>query len=60
MGRRTAVQPAAGEGGKKEMIKVLVSDALGDAGIQIFRETAGIDVDVKTGLSPQALKGDNR
>jgi D-3-phosphoglycerate dehydrogenase len=38
------------------MIKVLVSDALGDAGIQIFRETEGIDVDVKTGLAPQALK----
>ena len=38
------------------MIKVLVSDALGDAGIQLFRETEGIDVDVKTGLSPQALK----
>jgi D-3-phosphoglycerate dehydrogenase len=25
-------------------------------GIRIFRETAGINVDVKTGLSPQALK----
>ncbi len=38
------------------MIKVLVSDALGDAGIQMFRETEGINVDVKTGLTPQALK----
>ena len=38
------------------MIKVLVSDALGDAGIELFRETAGIDVDVKTGLSSQALE----
>ena len=38
------------------MIKVLISDALGEAGISLFRETAGIDVDVKTGLSPQALK----
>ncbi|BBO66825.1 D-3-phosphoglycerate dehydrogenase [Desulfosarcina alkanivorans] len=39
------------------MIKVLVSDALGDAGIQIFEETEGIDVDVNTGLSPRELIG---
>lgn len=39
------------------MIKVLVSDALGEAGIQIFRETAGIEVDVRTGLSPLQLEG---
>jgi D-3-phosphoglycerate dehydrogenase len=39
-----------------EMFKVLVSDALGDAGVQLFRETAGIEVDVNTGLSPQELK----
>ncbi|GAB6908000.1 D-3-phosphoglycerate dehydrogenase [Desulfosarcina cetonica] len=38
------------------MFKVLVSDALGDAGIQIFRDQAGIDVEVKTGLAPQELK----
>jgi D-3-phosphoglycerate dehydrogenase len=38
------------------MIKVLVSDALGEAGIELFRETEGIDVDVKTGLSPEELK----
>lgn len=38
------------------MVKVLVSDALGEAGIQIFRETEGVEVDVKTGLSPQELK----
>lgn len=38
------------------MIKVLVSDALGDAGIQMFKETAAIDVDVKTGLSPLELQ----
>ncbi|MEE4113951.1 MAG: hydroxyacid dehydrogenase, partial [Desulfobacteraceae bacterium] len=37
-------------------MKVLVSDALGDAGIQIFRETEGVEVDVKTGLTPQALE----
>lgn len=38
------------------MIKVLVSDALGDAGIQIFKATDGVTVDVKTGLSPDALQ----
>ncbi|WP_155320297.1 phosphoglycerate dehydrogenase [Desulfosarcina alkanivorans] len=38
-------------------MKVLVSDALGDAGIQIFEETEGIDVDVNTGLSPRELIG---
>lgn len=38
------------------MIKVLVSDVLGDAGIQIFREAEGLDVDVKTGLSPDELE----
>ncbi len=38
------------------MIKVLVGDALGDAGVQIFRDAAGIDVDVNTGLSPQELE----
>ena len=38
------------------MFKVLVSDALGEAGIDIFREADGIDVDVKTGLSAQELK----
>ena len=38
------------------MIKVLVSDVLGDAGIQIFQETDGIEVDVNTGLPPEELK----
>ena len=38
------------------MFKVLVSDVLGDAGIQIFQETDGIDVDVNTGLPPEELK----
>lgn len=36
-------------------MKVLVSDNLGDAGIQIFRQEEGIDVDVRTGLSPEEL-----
>ncbi len=37
-------------------MKVLVSDKLGEAGIKIFREEEGIDVEVKTGLKPEELK----
>ncbi len=37
-------------------MKVLVSDPLGEIGIKIFEKTPGIDVDVKTGLSPEQLK----
>jgi len=37
-------------------MKVLVSDNLGDAGIKIFQDEPGIEVDVKTGLEPNALK----
>ncbi len=37
-------------------MKVLVSDKLGEAGIKIFQEEAGIEVDVNTGLSPEELK----
>ncbi len=36
--------------------KVLVSDKLGDAGIQIFEADPEIEVDVKTDLSPEELK----
>jgi len=36
-------------------MKVLVSDNLGEDGIHMFQEAAGIDVDVKTGLEPDAL-----
>jgi D-3-phosphoglycerate dehydrogenase len=46
-------QPTAGTG---EKMKVLVSDNLGEAGIQLFRETGGIEVDVNVGLAPEALK----
>ena len=35
---------------------MLVSDVLGDIGVQMFQETEGIEVDVKTGFSPEALK----
>jgi D-3-phosphoglycerate dehydrogenase len=37
-------------------MKVLVSDNLGEIGIQMFQEAQGIDVDVKTGLAPEELK----
>lgn len=38
------------------MKKVLVSDDLSEFGIKIFQEAEGIEVDVKSGLSPEALK----
>ncbi|MDD5115798.1 MAG: phosphoglycerate dehydrogenase [Candidatus Omnitrophica bacterium] len=38
------------------MIKVLVSDALSDEGLKIFRESKELTVDVKTDLKPDALK----
>ena len=37
-------------------MKVLVSDPLSSVGVQLFQETPGIDADVNTGLTPQALK----
>jgi D-3-phosphoglycerate dehydrogenase len=37
-------------------MKVLVSDNLGEIGIQMFEEAEGIEVDVKTGLAPDELK----
>jgi D-3-phosphoglycerate dehydrogenase len=37
-------------------MKVLVSDNLGEIGIQIFQEADGIEVDVNTGLPPEELK----
>jgi D-3-phosphoglycerate dehydrogenase / 2-oxoglutarate reductase len=37
-------------------MKVLVSDNLGEDGIRMLQEAVGIDVDVKTGLDPEALK----
>ncbi|MCF8095866.1 MAG: phosphoglycerate dehydrogenase, partial [Desulfobacteraceae bacterium] len=36
--------------------KVIVSDKLGDAGVKLFEQEDGIDVDVKTDLSPDQLK----
>lgn len=37
-------------------MRVLVSDNLSELGVQIFRESEGIEVDVKVGLSPEELK----
>jgi len=37
-------------------MKVLVSDQLGEIGIRMFEEEEGVEVDVKTGLSPDELK----
>ena len=37
-------------------MKILISDPLSEVGINIFRETPDIDVDVNTGLSPEELK----
>ncbi|UCE55581.1 MAG: phosphoglycerate dehydrogenase [Desulfobacterales bacterium] len=37
-------------------MKVLVSDNLGEAGIKMFQEEQGIEVDVNTGLGPNELK----
>lgn len=36
-------------------MKVLISDNLGETGIKIFK-AEGVDVDVKTGLTPEAIK----
>ena len=37
-------------------MKVLVSDNLGEVGIRMFEDEDGLHVDVKTGLSPEALE----
>ncbi len=37
-------------------MKVLISDNMGQAGIDIFENQDGIELDVKTGLSPEELK----
>ncbi len=38
-------------------MRVLISDNLGEAGVALFKSEEGIAVDVKTGLSADALKG---
>jgi D-3-phosphoglycerate dehydrogenase len=37
-------------------MRVLISDNLGDVGIKMFQDEPGIEVDVKTGLTPAELK----
>ena len=37
-------------------MKVLVSDSLSEVGVNIFKETPGIEVDVNIGLKPEELK----
>jgi D-3-phosphoglycerate dehydrogenase / 2-oxoglutarate reductase len=37
-------------------MKILVSDNLSQTGVEIFKKTDGIEVDVKTGLTPEELK----
>ncbi len=37
-------------------MKVLVSDKLGEIGVEMFQNEDGIDVDVNTGLAPEELK----
>jgi D-3-phosphoglycerate dehydrogenase len=41
---------------RRTIMKILVSDPLSDVGIEIFQNTPGIDVDVKTDLSPSELE----
>jgi D-3-phosphoglycerate dehydrogenase len=38
------------------IMRVLISDNLGDVGIKMFQDEPGIEVDVKTGLTPAELK----
>jgi len=37
-------------------MKVLVSDPLAEVGVKIFRDTPGIEMDMKVGLKPEELK----
>jgi len=39
-------------------VKVLISDNLGEIGIHMLQREEGIEVDVKTGLAPEALKAE--
>ena len=40
----------------EDIMKVLVSDVLGDTGIKMFQEEPGLEVDINTGLEPKELK----
>ena len=41
---------------QEKKMKVLVSDNLGDIGVQMFKDEKWMEVDVKTGLKPEELK----
>ena len=43
--------------GKKNMKRVLISDTLSPEGIEILKNTPGLEVDVMTNLTPDELKG---
>jgi len=43
--------------GKKTMKRVLISDTLSPEGIEILKNTPGLEVDVMTNLTPDELKG---
>lgn len=38
-------------------MKILVSDSLSEVGIRVLQEAPGFEVDVKTGLTPEELRG---
>ena len=42
--------------GKKNMKRVLISDTLSPEGIEILKNTPGLEVDVQTSLTPDELK----
>ena len=48
--------PESGDPKEEFVMRVLVSDNLGEIGVKLFQEAEGIDVDVKTGLPPEELK----
>ena len=54
MGHNTRLSGIKDWGG--HIMKVLISDNLGEAGIKMFEEEPEIDVDVNTGLEPDELK----
>lgn len=37
-------------------MKILISDNLSEKGVAVFKKAKGIEVDIKTGLAPEALK----
>jgi D-3-phosphoglycerate dehydrogenase len=38
-----------------DVLKILVADPISDTGVQVLRASEGIDVEVRTGLDPEAL-----